>query len=117
MEIAEYIRNEISNHMQKHRMMVLKSDIEEMVEEALKGTYAFQIIYNNIDSAEDRMFDCSFYSFIKLDHSKIVFREETEQTSAVYSYDGGKRFQWFDTETLLLNPSIIREMKLNKIIK
>jgi hypothetical protein len=117
MEIAEYIRNEISNHMQKHRMMVLKSDIEEMVEEALKGTYAFQIIYNNIDSAEDRMFDCSFYSFIKLDHSKIVFREETEQTSAVYSYDGGKRFQWFDTETLLLNPSIIREMKLNQIIK
>jgi hypothetical protein len=117
MEIAEYIRNEVSNHMQKHRMMVLKSDIEEMVEEALKGTYAFQIIYNNIDSAEDRMFDCSFYSFIKLDHSKIVFREETEQTSAVYSYDGGKRFQWFDTETLLLNPSIIREMKLNQIIK
>jgi hypothetical protein len=117
MEIAEYIRNEVSNHMQKHRMMVLKSDIEEMVEEALKGTYAFQIIYNNIDSTEDRMFDCSFYSFIKLDHSKIVFREETEQTSAVYSYDGGKRFQWFDTETLLLNPSIIREMKLNQIIK
>ena len=116
MEIAEYIRNEVSNHMQKHRMMVLKSDIEEMVEEALKGTYAFQIIYNNIDS-EDRMFDYSFYSFIKLDHSKIVFREETEQTSATYSYDGGKRFQWFDTETLLLNPSIIREMKLNQIIK
>ena len=116
MEIAEYIRNEISNHMQKHRMMVLKSDIEEMVEEALKGTYAFQIINNNIDS-EDRMFDYSFYSFIKLDHSKIVFREETEQTSATYSYDGGKRFQWFDTETLLLDLSIIREMKLNKIIK
>jgi hypothetical protein len=116
MEIAEYIRNEVSNHMQKHRMMVLKSDIEEMVEEALKGTYAFQIIYNDIDS-KDRMFNSSFYSFIKLDHSKIVFREETEKTSAAYSYDGGKRFQWFDTETLLLNPSIIREMKLNKIIK
>ncbi len=87
-----------------------------MVEEALKGTYAFQIIYSNIDY-EDRMFNYSLYSFIKLDHSKIVFREETEQTSATYSYDGGKRFQWFDTETLLLDPSIIREIKLNKIIK
>ena len=116
MEIVEYIRNEIKNHMQKHRVMVLKSDIDEMVEEAMKGTYAFQIIYSDITS-EDRMFNCSFYSFIKLDHSKIVFREETEQTSAAYSYDGGKRFQWFDTETLILNPSIIREMKLNKIIK
>jgi hypothetical protein len=116
MELSEYIRTEISNHMQKHRVMVLKSDIEEMVEEALKGTYAFQIIYSDIDS-EDRMFSYSLYSFIKLDHSKIVFREETEQTSAAYSYDGGKRFQWFETETLLLNPSIIREMKLNKIIK
>jgi hypothetical protein len=114
MEIAEYIRNEITNHMQKHRVMVLKSDIEEMVEEALKGTYAFQIIYNDIDS---EVFNYSLYSFIKLDHSKIVFREETEQTSAAYSYDGGKRFQWFETETLLLDPSIIREMKLNQIIK
>jgi hypothetical protein len=120
MEIAEYIRNEISNHMQKHRVMVLKSTIDEMVEEAMKGTYAFQIIYNDIDSEDRfkaRMFNFSLYSFIKLDHSKIVFREETEQTSAAYSYDGGKRFQWFDTETLLLNPSIIREMKLNQIIK
>jgi len=116
MEISEYIRNEITSHMQKHSVMVLKSDIEEMVEEAMKGTYAFQIIYSDINSV-DRMFSYSFYSFIKLDHSKIVFQEETEQTSAVYSYDGGKRFQWFETETLILNPSIIREMKLNQIIK
>ena len=36
---------------------------------------------------------------------------------AVFHYDGGKRFQWFETETLILNPSIIREMKLNQIIK
>ena len=116
MEITEYIRNEITNHMQKYRVMVLKSDIEEMVEEALKGTYAFQIIYNNIDS-EDGMFNYSLYSFIPIDYRKIVFREETDQTSAAYSYDGGKRFQWFDTETLLLDSSIIREMKINQIIK
>ena len=116
MEISQYIRIEITNHMQKHRVMILKSDIEEMVEEALKGTYAFQIIYNNIDS-EDGMFNYSLYSFIPIDYRKIVFREETDQTSAAYSYDGGKRFQWFDTETLLLDSSIIREMKINQIIK
>ena len=119
MEITEYIRNEISKHMDKHRVMILKTDMDEMVEEAMKGTYAFQIIYSDLEESYDgsRMFNYSFYSFTKLDHSKIVFRPETEQTSAVYSYDGGKRFQWFDTETLLLDPSIIREMKLNKIIK
>ena len=114
MEIAEYIRNEIVKHMNKHRMLVRTGDIDEMVEEALKGTYAFQLIYNDMKDTE---FDCSFYSFIPIDHRKIVFREETDQTSAVYSYDGGKRFQWFETETLLLDASIIREIKLNQIIK
>lgn len=113
MEIAKYIRKEISKHMDKHRMLVHKKDIDEMVDEALRGTYAFQIIYNNMQDTE---FDCSFYSFIPIDYRKIVFREETDQTSAAYSYDGGKRFQWFETETLLLDSSIIREMKINQIL-
>jgi hypothetical protein len=114
MEIAKYIRKEITKHMDKHRILIHKKDIDEMVDEALKGTYAFQLIYNDMKDTE---FDCSFYSFIPIDHRKIVFREETDQTSAVYSYDGGKRFQWFETETLLLDSSIIREIKLNQIIK
>jgi len=114
MEISKYIRKEITKHMDKHRMLIHKKDIDEMVEEALKGTYAFQLIYNDMKDTE---FDCSFYSFIPIDHRKIVFREETDQTSAAYSYDGGKRFQWFETETLLLDASIIREIKLNQIIK
>jgi hypothetical protein len=114
MEIAKYIRKEITKHMDKHRMLIHKKDIDEMVDEALKGTYAFQLIYNDMKDTE---FDCSFYSFIPIDYRKIVFREETDQTSAAYSYDGGKRFQWFETETLLLDASIIREIKLNQIIK
>ena len=114
MEIAKYIRNEIVKHMEKHRMLVRDEDIDEMVGEVLKGTYAFQIIYNDMKDTE---FDYSLYSFIPIDYRKIVFREETDQTSAAYSYDGGKRFQWFDTETLLLDSSIIREMKINQIIK
>ena len=114
MEVSQYIRNEIVKHMEKHRMLVRDEDIDEMVGEVLKGTYAFQIIYNDMKDAE---FDCSFYSFIPIDHRNIVFREDTENTSASYSYDGGKRFQWFDKETLLLDSSIIREMKINQIIK
>ena len=114
MEIAEYIRNEIIVHMDKYRMLIIEKDIVELVDEVLKGTYAFQIIYSDM---EDTEFDYSFYSFIPRDHRKIAFRAETEQTSAAYSYDGGKRFQWFETETLLLDSSIIREMKLNQIIK
>lgn len=114
MEIGKYIRKEITKHMDKHRMLIHKKDIDEMVDEALKGTYAFQLIYNDMKDTE---FDCSFYSFIPIDYRKIVFREETDQTSAAYSYDGGKRFQWFETETLLLDASIIREIKLNQIIK
>jgi len=96
-------------------MLIRTEDIDEMVDEALKGTYAFQLIYN--DMVKDAEFDCLFYSFIPIDHRKIVFREETNQTSAVYSYDAGKRFQWFEIETLILDSSIIREMKINQIIK
>lgn len=117
--VEEYIRSEIYNHMEKYKIMVSKSDIEEMVEETMKGTYAFQIIYNDLvdDSKEARMLNYSFYSFIGIDYRKIVFRDEDETFYAKYSYDGGKRFQWSEIETLILNPSIIREMKLNKIIK
>jgi hypothetical protein len=92
-------------------MFIREKDIDEMVEAVLNGTYAFQIIYSDMED------NYSFYSFIPRDYRKIVFREETDQTSAAYSYDGGKRFQWFETETLLLDSSIIREMKLNQIIK
>jgi hypothetical protein len=114
MEIAEYIHNEIVKHMDKYHILIRDEDIDEMVDEVLKGTYAFQIIYNDI---QDEYPYCSFYSFITRDYRKIVFREETEQTSSVYSYDEGIRFQWFEKETLLLDASIIREMKINQIIK
>ena len=113
MDISEYIRSEISSHMRKHRILASKSDIDEIQKSALKGNCAFQIIYSDIEETD---FDYSLYSFIKLDYAKIVFKPETEKTSAAYSYDGGKRFQWFEAETLLLDPSIIREIKLSKII-
>jgi len=112
MEIIDYIRNEISNHMNKYSILVHKNDIDEMIEEVLKGTYAFQIIYNDLNHKD---FAYSLHSFIPINHRKIVFRDE-ESYYAAYSYDGGKRFQWTEMETLVIDSSIIREIKINQII-
>jgi len=114
MEIIDYIRSEISKHMNKYSIRVHKNDIEEMIEEVLKGTYAFQIIYNTLN---DKNFAYSLHSFIPINHRKIVFRRDEEESYyAGYSYDGGKRFQWTEMETLVIDSSIIREIKINQII-
>jgi hypothetical protein len=35
----------------------------------------------------------------------------------IYSYDGGKRYQWFESETLLIDLKLLREYKLNEILR
>jgi hypothetical protein len=35
----------------------------------------------------------------------------------MWSYDGGKRFQWISMETLFFDPSVIRNIKIEEIIK
>jgi len=35
----------------------------------------------------------------------------------MWSYDGGQRYQWSEMETLVFDPSVIRDIKLESIIK
>ena len=114
MEVSEYIRSEINKHLKKYKMRASNEDIDEMIIEVLNGTYAFQIIYDEIYNELD---DYKLHSFIPIDYKKIVVKEESLYNAKVYSYDGGKRFQWFEKETLIFDNSIIRDIKLNKIIK
>jgi hypothetical protein len=34
----------------------------------------------------------------------------------MWSYDGGQRYQWSEMETLIFDPSIIRNIKLESIL-
>ena len=112
-DAREWIRQEILYHMERHRIMAHSEIVDEMVAAAAKGCYAFNIIYIDIGDPD---YDCILSSFSELDHSQIRVRAATEDTSLVFSYDGGKRFQWFDKETIYIDPAKVRDIKINQII-
>lgn len=112
-EAREWIRQEILAHMERHRIMAHLEIVDEMVAASTKGCYAFNIIYIDIGDPD---YDCILSSFSELDHSQIRVRPATADTSLVFSYDGGKRFQWFDKETIYIDPAKVREIKINQII-
>lgn len=109
----EWIKKEILAHMERHRIMAHLEIVDEMVAASTKGCYAFNIIYIDIGDPD---YDCILSSFSELDHSQIRVRPATADTSLVFSYDGGKRFQWFDKETIYIDPAKVREIKINQII-
>jgi hypothetical protein len=109
----EWIRQEILSHMERHRIMAHSEIVDEMVAAAAKGCYAFNIIYIDIGDPD---YDCILSKFSELDHSQIRVRFATKDTSLVFSYDGGNRFQWFDKETIYIDPAKVREIKINQII-
>lgn len=112
-DAREWIRQEIIYHMERHRIMAHSEIVDEMMAASAKGCYAFNIIYIDIGDPD---YDCILSSFSELDHSQIRVRPATADTSLAFSYDGGKRFQWFDKETIYIDPAKVREIKINQII-
>lgn len=112
-EAREWIRQEILYHMERHRIMAHSEIVDEMVAASAKGCYAFNIIYIDIGDPD---YDCILSSFSELEHSQIRVRPATADTSLVFSYDGGNRFQWFDKETIYIDPAKVRDIKINQII-
>jgi len=117
-DAREWIRKEILDHMERHRIMAHTEIVNDMVQKVIKGCYAFNIIYIDIGDCTlgPVSIDYILSSFSELDHSRIRVRPATEDTSLVFSYDGGKRFQWFDKETIYIDPAKVRDMKINQII-
>ena len=115
----EWIRQEILSHMERHRIMAHPEIVDDMVQKVIKGCYAFNIIYIDIGDCTlgPVSIDYILSSFSELDHSQIRVRPATEDTSLVFSYDGGKRFQWFDKETICIDPAKVRDIKINQIIE
>ena len=95
-------------------------NILSIIDQTKKGVYAFQIIYvDNPDIFEQETgtinLNLPTYKFklLKLlNRSNIEYNKEYD----IWSYDGGKTFKYSDSETLIFDLRVIRELKLNQIL-
>lgn len=108
MDIKSQIEYDIRRHMVKFNLSgwIGNNFIEHMTNRVLSGDYAFQLIY-------DDTYRLSEYKV--LDRSKIKSMINIVGET-LYSYDGS-HFQWSQWETLIIDQSIIRQIKLEKILK
>jgi hypothetical protein len=104
--VKNYIKEVIDNHQ---KLFGVDFDIvrDTIEEEVNNGVYAFQIIYNNWSQVE----------LIKnLDYNLCIHEINLSHLGKMWSYDGGQRFQWTEMETLIFDPSVIRNIKIEEII-
>ncbi len=110
MDYQTEIESQITNHLTKHGLYagVVKDFSKHLVNSVLSGNYAFQLIYGGDYRVEE---------WKVLDRNLVCSTMGPTLTEKVFSYDGGKRFQWSEQETLLIDMRIIRELKLNTILQ
>lgn len=123
MKAEDYIRAEIASHLGRHRISYREDQIGEMVEAALSGTGAFQIVYDEaFDPFREDDYDYgverySLESWKPLDRS-LIMKTGTLCGAAMhfaYSYDGGNRYQWSEMETIEIDLEALREIKLDNL--
>lgn len=118
--MENYIRNQIVSHFEKHQIEINDEDILSIIDQTKKGVYAFQIIYVDNDKIIDQEtgiinLNLPTYKFklLKLlNRSNVLYNEEYD----IWSYDGGKTFKYGNSETLIFDLRVIRELKLNQIL-
>ena len=116
MKVVSYIESVIDAHQMEHGIYFHSIHREYIQEQVNKGVYAFQVIY--VDDSQLLKWTKEIKN---LDHSllksKNIYEPGGEEFfNKLWSYDG-ERFQWSDTETLVFDPSKIRDIKLEEIIK
>lgn len=113
--MENYIRNKIRKHSDKFSIEFTEENIKHILEETKKGIYAFQIIYRQSSTLEKYVFDLAK----PLDVNKLKIWEHAYGNigNTLWSYDGGKTWKYSDYETLKFDLRVIRELKLNEILK
>jgi len=114
--INNYIESVIDNH-QKEFGLYFSGTSREVIHESInKGIYAFNIIYSAFQSSDDvRAIEIKYLDH-KLCVHQDIFNAGNRKHPCLWSYDGGKRYQWSEMETLIFDPSIIRNIKLESIL-
>lgn len=114
--INNYIESIIDNH-QKEFGLYFSGTAREVIHESInKGIYAFQLIYHNYSQVPP--FHSRIRDLKKLDHKLCVHEDQlnTWSQNKMWSYDGGQRYQWSEKETLIFDPSVIRNIKIESIL-
>jgi hypothetical protein len=102
MMVKSYIKKVIDNH-EKEFGIDFDISIRDTIEDNINnGVYAFQVIYNG---------HYQVHEIKRLNHSLLKYNK------LLWSYDNGVRYQWGDTETLVFDHSVIRNIKIEEIIK
>lgn len=114
MTVKDYIYDVIRNHCSNYHIWISKPDVERIYDNVINNqVYAFQIIYNDcqVHTVGSRVIRYIFKEHKNLNHKLLVYEEDRE----MWSYDGGKRFQWSGAETLIFDLSFIRSQKLDEL--
>ncbi len=121
--MENYIRNKIKKHSDKFNIEFTEDNIKSILEETKKGIYAFQLIYTVKSDIQNFVNENPFLYKLKLakplDVNKLKVWEHAYGNigNTLWSYDGGKSYKYSDYETLKFDLRIIRELKLNEILK
>ena len=117
--MENYVRSQIISHFKKHSIEIDDKDLLDIIDNTKKGIYAFQIIYvdNPGIMCETGIINLNLptykFKLLKpLNRSNIEYNKEYD----IFSYDGGKTFKYSDSETLVFDLRVIRELKLNQIL-
>jgi hypothetical protein len=117
--VNEYIRGEITRHLEIYKISYRNEQIDEMVESVLAGTGAFQIIFEQVIDpfGEDGVERYFLERWKSLDRKLVLKIGQIYGTTMhfTYSYDGGKRYQWSEMETILIDLEALREIKLKNL--
>ena len=114
MTFKSYVNSIIDNH-QSDNSIYFDSESRDYIHTNIEnGIFAFQIIYSlKLDINEMLV-----VTLVKnLNHNKLLFFKGNEDLSNMWSYDGTDNYKYSEGETLIFNPSIIRNIKLNQILK
>lgn len=107
--MKEYILNKIREELDKRYIWANSMDVESLCDEVIVyGNYAFRLIHSDVDK---------YHSF-KLDTWRPIdwrLVKESSVDSGMFSIDGGVRYQWSYYEILFIDPSVIRDKKLEDL--
>jgi hypothetical protein len=107
--INNYIESVIDNH-EKEFGLYFNRTTREVIHDAInKGIYAFNIIYK----LGNLVYEIKFLEHNLCVHEDILGSPGRDK---MWSYDGGQRYQWGEMETLVFDPSVIRNIKLESIL-
>lgn len=113
--MKEYILNIIREELDKRYVWANDIDVDGLCDEVIMGgNYAFRLIYSDVDKYDVHITRHSF----KLETWRPIDWRLVKQSSVdsgMFSIDGGVRYQWSYYGILFIDPSVVRDKKLEDL--